>query len=237
MKNIAIIFFVIFSTLNVLTAQKVIEKNLVYKHQLIDLDVKFARNIEVKTWDKNTVYLKADIYTEDPQFLEFYNLNINEGGGSIHIEEEAETVFKAYRKDCLQKNPGKKTNCHTTGDLVKFNYVLYVPNNARFKVSSINGDLKSEVIKGNFTADLINGNIEIKDYSGDLDLSTINGEIDLKILETSLIAETIHGDIYANEALDLISEDKYVGQKIKSVSSGAKTKLKLNTINGNMYLR
>ncbi|GMN10288.1 hypothetical protein MTsPCn9_12970 [Croceitalea sp. MTPC9] len=237
MKNIVILFVVSFITLTTITAQKVIEKNFSYKEQFIELDVNFARNIEVKTWDKNTVYFKADIYTEDPQFLDFYKLNLNEGAGKIDIEEEAEGVFKAYRKDCIQKNPNKKRNCYNTGDLVEFNYVLYVPKNAKFKVSSINGDLKSDVIEGNFMVDLINGNIDIKKYSGNLDLSTINGEIDLKISNTSLLAETIHGDIYASEELGLISEDKHVGQKIWSESSSAKNKLKLNTINGNMYLR
>lgn len=220
------------------TAQnKIIEKNFQYKNQSIYLDVKFASNIEVKTWDKNTVYFKADIYTEDSQFQNFYKLNVEEKSNIIDITSEADAVFKAYRKDCLAKNPGRKRNCYNTGDLTAFNYVLYVPKNAKFKVSSINGDLKSEVIDGDFTADLINGNIDIKKYAGHLDLSTINGEIDLRVANSSFVAETIHGDIYASEGLDLVSQDRHVGRKVWSENSTAKNKLKLNTINGNMYLR
>ena len=48
-----------------LNAQKIIEKNIDYKNRTIDLDVKFASKIEVKTWDKATVYFKADINTMD----------------------------------------------------------------------------------------------------------------------------------------------------------------------------
>ena len=162
---------------------------------------------------------KADIYTEDSQFQDFYKLNIEEKSDIIDITSDAEAVFKAYRKDCLEKNPNKKRNCYNTSDLTEFNYVLYVPKNAKFKISSINGDLKSEVIEG------------------DLELNTINGEIDLKVANSSIIAETIHGDIYANETLDLISQDKHIGSKVWSKSSTAKNKLKLNTVNGNLYLR
>ncbi|MFD2588953.1 hypothetical protein ACFSQJ_18655 [Croceitalea marina] len=231
--------FLVYGLLSVTTvfAQKIIEKNIPYENQSIYLDVKFAENIDVKTWDKTTVYFKASIYTEDSQFQDFYRLNVEENNDIIAITSEAEGVFKAYRKDCLEKNPSKKRNCYNTGDLTEFKYTLYVPKNAKFKISSINGDLKSDLIEGNFTAELINGNIDIKKYSGALNLSTINGEIDLKITSTSFVAETIHGDIYANEALDIVSQDKHVGRKVWSEDSGAKNRLKLNTINGNMYLR
>nr|WP_299071043.1 hypothetical protein [uncultured Allomuricauda sp.] len=236
MKNLAIMVTMGFISLSI-NAQKVIEKNINYTNQIIDVDLKFASNIDVKTWDKNTVYFKADIYTEDSQFQEFYKLHIQEKSGEIYITSEAEAVFKAYRKDCLEKNPDKKKNCYNTGDLTEFNYVLYVPKNAKFKISSINGDLKSEVIEGDFTADLINGNIDIKKYNGNLNLKTINGEIDLVMANSHLTAETIHGQIYADEKLDLKVTDRHVGQKVEGSFNNATNRLRLNTINGNMYLR
>lgn len=218
-------------------AQKIVEKNLEYDNQFIELDVKFASNIEVKTWDKNTVYFKASIYTEDPKFQDLHKMKFNQNSSFINIESEAEQVFEAYRKDCLKNNPNRKRYCYNTGDLTDFNYVLYVPKNARFKISSINGDLKSEVIEGDFEADLINGNIDITKYAGELDLSTINGEIDLKMDNANLVAETIHGDIYADEKLKFTSTDRHVGQKISGSLGKASNRLRLNTINGNMYLR
>ncbi len=236
MKNLVTIFLLGFISLTV-NAQKIIEKNIDYKNQFIDVEVKFASLIEVKTWDKSTVYFKASIYTEDSKFQDLHKINIDENSSSINIESEAEPVFKAYRKDCLKNNPNRKRYCYNTGDLTEFNYIIYVPKNARFKISSINGDLKSEVIEGEFEADLINGDIEITKYSGELDLSTINGEIDLKMINASLVAETIHGDIYADEKLKFTSTDRHVGQKISGTLGKASNRLRLNTINGNMYLR
>lgn len=218
-------------------AQKIIEKNIDYKNQFIDVEVKFASLIEVKTWDKSTVYFKADITTEDGKFQDRYELDIDEGSSTISIESKAEPVFKAFHDEWNKNNPGKKKRYYNTVDMYQFNYVIYVPKNARFKISSINGDLKSEVIDGEFEADLINGDIDIAKYSGDLELSTINGEIDLTMDNANLVAETIHGAIYADENLKFNSTDRHVGQKISGSHGKATNYLRLNTINGNMYLR
>jgi len=218
-------------------AQKIIEKNIEYKNQFIDVEVKFASLIEVKTWDRSTVYFKADIATEDNKFQDRYELDINEGSSTISIESKAEPIFKAFHDEWNKNNPGKKRRYYNTGDMYQFKYVIYIPKNARFKISSINGDLKSEVIEGEFEADLINGDIDIAKYSGQLDLSTINGEIDLKMTDVKMVAETIHGDIYADEKLKFNSTDRHVGQKISGSLGKASNRLRLNTINGNMYLR
>lgn len=220
-----------------INAQKIIEKNIDFKNQYIDVDLKFASEIEVKTWDKNTVYFKADISIKEGKFMDAYKLEVKETSNTINIISEAEGVFKKFQDEWNANNRDKKRRYYNSGDWYDFNYVLYVPRNAKFKVSSINGDLTSDVIEGDFTADLINGNINIKTYSGNLSLTTINGEIDLKMVNSNLIAETIHGDIYADEKLKFNSEDRHVGQKISGQIAEGKNKLRLNTINGNMYLR
>ncbi len=181
-----------------LSAQKIIEKNFNYSGQYIDLDVKFASNIEVKTWDKSTVYFKADITTKDGKFIDQYDLDIDEGSSSITITEDAIPVFKAFQNEWDKNHPGLKDRGFMEDNTYTFNYVLYVPKNASFKVSSINGELQSDIIEGNFTADLINGDIDIKKYNGDMDLQTINGAIDLVMKDTQMVAETFNGNIYAD---------------------------------------
>lgn len=220
-----------------LNAQKIIEKNINYTDQVIDVELKFASKIEVKTWDKSTIYFKADIRTEDDKYLDLYKLNVDESSGYIGIESDAEDVFKAFHDEWNKNRPEGKHRYYHSGDMYRFNYVLYVPKNANFSVSSINGDLEAEIIEGDFTADLINGNIDITKYQGNLDLKTINGEIDLVLSNSRLTAETIHGHIYADEKLDLKVTDRHVGQKVEGSFANAATRLKLNTINGNMYLR
>lgn len=220
-----------------LQSQKIIEKNIDYNNQVIDVEVKFASDIQVKTWDKQTVYFKADIQTEDGEHLDLYTLNVEENTNSINISSDSKALFKFYHDQWNKNRAEDDRRYYHTGKWYEFSYVLYVPKNAIFTVSSINGDLDAEIIEGNFTADLINGNIAIKKYNGNLDLRTINGEIDLVMANSRLIAETIHGNIYADENLKLKVTDRYVGQKVEGSFDGAKNRLRLNTINGNMYLR
>lgn len=235
MKKLILLFF-LGALSPMLNAQKVIEKNIPFKNQRIEVEVKFASEIEVKTWDKSTVYFKADISTDEGKYLELYELDIEQGNNYISIISDAKPLFKAFQDEWNRNNPGKK-RYYNTYKMYEFNYVLYVPKNADFSVSSINGNLSSDVIEGNFTADLINGDIEIKKYAGNLELKTINGEIDLYVKNTSLMAETIHGQIYADGNMKLNVKDRHVGQKIMAVMGQATHTLQLNTINGNMYLR
>lgn len=236
MKKLITFLIIGFITLG-LNAQKIIEKNIDYKDQYVDVDLKFASEIEVKTWDKQTIYFKADITTKEGKYLDAYELKIDESSSNITIASRSEGVFTAFQDEWNRDNADKKSRYYNTGDWYEFNYVLYVPKNARFKVSSINGHLKSEVIDGNFIAELINGDIDIKQYSGNLDLSTINGEIDLRMRNTKMVAETIHGNIYADEKLKFSTSDRHVGQKVEGRFDDASNSLRLNTINGNMYLR
>ncbi|MGB5822010.1 MAG: hypothetical protein WBG90_21185 [Saonia sp.] len=236
MKNLGITILSGFICL-AMNAQKSIEKNIEYKNQSIEIDVKFASEIEIKTWDKSTVYFKADLLTKDGKYLDFYELDIDESRDKISIVSKAEPVFKKFQDEWNKNHPDQKKRYYNTGNLYEFNYVLYIPKNSKCTISSINGNLKSEVIEGEFTADLINGDIAIKNYSGNLDLNTINGEIDLSLRNTSLMAETIHGNIYADEKLKLKTTDRHVGQKVEGSFDDATHRLRLNTINGNMYLR
>lgn len=236
MKNLAIILLLGQISLTV-SAQKIIEKRINYSNQFIELDLRFAYTIEVKTWDKSEIYCKADLRTEDGKYLDLYELDIEEGTNSITITSNAEPIFKAFHDEWNANNPNKKKRHYNAVDLYEFNYIVYIPKNAKFELSSINGSLKSEIIEGDFKAKLINGDIDIKTYSGALDLSTINGEIDLKMIDADLVAETIHGDIYTDEKLKFSSSDRHVGQKIAGSIGKGSNRIKLNTINGNMYLR
>lgn len=220
-----------------ISSQKIIEKNLDFNNQYIEADLKFASEIKVQTWDKNTVYFKADISTKEGKFLESYKVNIQQTSDKISILSEAEGVFKKFQEEWNTDNSDKEKRYYNTGDWYTFTYTLYVPKNTKFKISSINGNLSSDLIEGDFKADLINGNITIKKYAGTLDLNTINGEIDLRMVNANLVAETIHGDIYADKELKFSFEDRHVGQEISGTIAEGKNTLRLNTINGNMYLR
>ena len=236
MKSLITIVFMI-CAFNIIESQKIIEKNIDYKNQYINIDLKFASQIEINTWDKSTVYFKAIIQSEDGNYLDLFELDIKKNENTTSILADAIPMIETSRKDCLKKYDNRKRYCYNNGDWFEFNYTIYVPKNAKFKVSSINGDLKSKIIEGDFTADLISGDINIAKYTGDLNLKTISGEIDIKMIDADLVAKTIQGNIYADKNLQFISANHLVGQTISGRTANGKNRLRLNTINGNMYLR
>lgn len=236
MKNSTIIAILMILGLT-MNAQKTIEKNIDYKGQEINIDLDFATHIELKTWEKSSVYIKADLSTDDGKYLDLYSLTISEGVSSINLKSDALPIFEAFQKEYEKNHPNREKNYTRIGAKHEFNYILYVPKDSKVKLSSISGNLNSDTIEGDFTADLISGNISIKAYKGILNLSTISGEIDLKMINTSLSAETINGNIYADERLKFSSTDGMIGQKIAGETINANSRLKLNTISGNMYLR
>lgn len=220
-----------------MSAQKTIEKNIDYSGQEIYIKLDFATHIELKTWEKLSIYIKADLSTKDEKYLDLYALSITEGTSEIEIKSDALPVFEAFKKEYKEGQVKLKKNYTYINPKHEFNYILYVPKGSKVKVSSISGNLSSEIIESDFTADLISGNINIKSYKGNLDLTTISGEIDLKMINTSLTAETIQGNIYTDEKLEFTSENQIVGQKIAGKTGNASNNLKLSTVTGNIYLR
>ena len=95
-------------------AQKIIEKNFDYKNQTITVEVKFASDIEVKTWDKQSVYFKANLTTKDGKFLEAYQLDIKENSTTLSIASEAEPVFRKFQDEWNKENPSKKKRYYNT---------------------------------------------------------------------------------------------------------------------------
>ena len=119
----------------------------------------------------------------------------------------------------------------------QFNYVICVPGGSKVDLTSINGNLNSEVLIVNFTADLVSGNINIKNYSGDLKVNTLNGGIDILLKDSSVKAQTINGNIYADEGLEFTSKKRILGQQVQSRKGPGKNKSVLSTLYGNMCLR
>lgn len=244
MKNISITALLMTLAIS-LNAQRAIEKIIDHKGQEVTVDLAFARHIEIKNWDRQSVGLIGNLKTEDGKFLDLYTLEVSEGESTIEIKSDATPVFEAFQREYEKDHPREKKDhkeegiyyTESRGPEHEFNYVIYVPKGTNVKISSITGELSSEKFEGELKADLISGDITIGDYKGILDLNTITGDIDLRMTDASLEAETIQGNIYADEKLILTSADRLVGHKVSGETPNPQNTLKLNTINGNMYLR
>jgi predicted small secreted protein len=122
MKKFIITAFVGLATLT-LSAQKIIEKNFNYSGQSIDLEVKFASEIEVKTWDKSTVYFKAELNTKDGKYLDLYQLDIDKNNSSIDIESDAIPLFEAFQEEWDRNHPAQ--DIEGIWKMIRMNSITY----------------------------------------------------------------------------------------------------------------
>lgn len=218
------------------SAQKVIEKNINPASDAIEVEFKFADDIDVKTWDKNEVYLKAEVSINDGEYDEYFDIEINNTNAVLSIDSTYGDLFKNQRNWRKNKDGDDDCNCCSTDiDAV---ITLYVPKTARLRVKSISSNVSSEGYQGNLNIDIISGDINIKNYKGDLTLKTISGDIDVKVAKTSLHAETLTGTIYADDELTFKRNDsKWSGSKVNGTFDDPQSKLSLKTISGSIFLR
>lgn len=230
MKNV-ILLIVALLALNV-HGQKKINKELAYQGEIVEAEFDFASSIEIVSWDKPSVKVEIEAWTEDEKYTELFTLNVREGNGRIEMSSTGKEVFKAYQRDHELSTRSIRTNSIDH----EFKYTLYVPKNVVLELSTINGNIHSEYVEGEITANLINGAIEIDRYKGNLRLESINGIIKLPGKDSSIKAKTITGSITTNPSLAVKHKDRFIGEEIELLRTNSSNSLDLHTVNGKIIL-
>jgi len=224
--------------LTTISAQKVIEKNIKPSSDAVEVEFKFAEDINIKTWDKNEVYLKAEVSINDGEYDEYFDIEVENTGSVLSIDSTYGDLFKKQRN--WRKNKDGDDNCNCCSTDIDAVITLYVPKTARLRVKSISGNVTSETYQGNLNIDIISGDINIKDYEGDFTLKTISGNIDINVAKTKVQAQTVTGTIYADDKLSFnrnSSDNPWGGSKVNGTVDNAQSTLKLTTVSGSIFLR
>ena len=227
MKNL-IIALVMLAGIN-LQAQKLVEKEVNYRGESVKADLDLASDIELRTWNKSSILVKASVETEKPEDTEDFELLVKKNGSNIEIASNSKELFNAAEGDGLVVNRDHNN--------FEINYIIYVPEGVELDLSSITGNLSSEYLEGKISVQLVTGDIEIKKFKGDLELKTVTGKIDLPAKDTSFKAKTVMGEIYANADPNLVKESGFVGQEIRLDLKESKNRLLLNTVTGDIDLQ
>lgn len=235
MKNVLTLAVLCLITLQI-HAQKTIEKEIITSADLVKVEFKFADDINVKTWDKDEVYLKAEVSVNNGEYDDYFTLKVNNTSSVLDIKSDYGDLFDKWKKE------GKSNKKNNWGPCNNFdidaNYTLYLPKNSKLKVKSISGSVASENYQGKLMVDIISGNIDIKNYDGDLELYTISGDIDIHIAKSRLKAETISGMIYSDKELEFDQgKNRIVGSKVTGTFGDVRSDLHLKTISGSIFIR
>ncbi len=228
MRNLFMLLFLLTSL--GLTAQKELKKEIDYNNELVQVDLKFASDIQIKTWDKSIIQVEASVEFKEEEYYEMFDLTISSDESRIEISSNSEDIFETHHE-----NNRSIINYSDAPDH-EFNYTLYVPKGVDLKVSSITANVTSDFLQGNIAVNLVSGDINIKKYSGDLELKSVAGKIDVNYTDASLKAKTLTGEIYTREELKLEKKKKFIGQEIENELANTANSLTLDTVSGDIYL-
>ena len=190
-------------------AQQIIEKHMDFSgKETISLKIQIADSINIQTWNKNEVYIKASVNINENKDNEAYITSFEDSGKTI--------LVKANFKDNYFK--GKNNCCNETNIF----WQIYVPEKTKFSVETINANV---TISGRTTE------MNIKSISGYIDLTepaSKNADIDFS---------TISGRMYSNHELALSKAHTGIPLKINEKLNNGGDPVKLETISGDIYFR
>jgi Toastrack DUF4097 len=190
-------------------AQQIIEKHIDFSgKESLSMKIQIADSINIQTWNKNEVYVKASVNVNDNKD--------NEGYETSFGDENNKVVIKANFRDNYFK--GKRNCCNQT-DIY---WQIYVPEKARFSL---------ETIDGNVTITGQTGEMTVKSISGFIDLAVpANKKADIDF-------STISGRMYSNLDLNGDNVHTGMPVKITEKINNGGDPIKLETISGDIFFR
>jgi hypothetical protein len=203
------IIIVIWLCFGSVQAQQIIEKHLNFSgKESVSLNIQIADSIDLQTWNKNEVFVKASININDNKDNEAYITSFDESGKDVSVN--------AKFKDKYFKG---KNNCCNETDIY---WQVFIPENTDFTIETINANI-------NITGQTKKMNV--KSISGYIDLSVpANKNADINL-------STISGTIYSNHDLKLSRKSSGVPSVIEEKLNNGGLPIKLETISGDIFFR
>lgn len=191
-------------------AQQIIEKHIDFSGKdLLSLKIQIADSINVETWNKNEVYVKASVNINDNKDNEAYITSFDEEGKTVAV--------KANFKDNYFK--GKKNCCNEAN----IYWQIFMPEKTKFTVETINADI---TITGQTRE------MNVKSISGYIDLTEPSTK------QANLDFSTVSGRMYSNHSIALTRGQRSgIPLKINEKLNNGGDPIRLETISGDIFFR
>lgn len=174
----------------------------------LSMKIQIADSINIQTWNKNEVYIKASVNINENKDNEAYITSFDGSGKTILVNANfKEHYFK-----------GKKNCCNLT-DIF---WLIYIPEKTKFSV---------ETIDGNITVTGKTSEMSIKSISGFIDLAEPQDK------QADIDFSTVSGRMYSDHKLALNKTHNGVPSKIAEKLNNGGDLIKLETISGDIFFR
>ncbi len=210
---------------HVVQAQRLEEKTIDWQaDQEVHLDLKYAQDIQIKTWDKPEVSLRISISVNNDALNDAWSLKTTTTEDRIEVASDLKKPKKYYRGDCegSRYQMGENSFC----SLIV--YDIYLPKKASLRI---------ETLGGNITITGVTAPVYAKSLSGFVDTNWPAQQ------GASVSMKSITGEVYTNFDLTIDELDKRenrrspVGWEIEATVAGGGSKVELESISNDVYFR
>jgi hypothetical protein len=232
MRTISTIFALLALSSWLFAQEDVVDISLPLRNgQKVILNLRFADKIEVKTWDKKELFLRANVLINDGLMNDAYKVDTVMSDYAIEIATgfEEDIIKNSGFNNCDGKNRSqynfdrRRGNrgyniCHT------INYTVFLPAET---------DLTMETISGDITIANMKSEVEAKSVSGVVDCVIGKNQ------KADILLESVTGRAYTEPAMFTRADGLQVllSRKVSGQLNGGGKYVHLESVSGNVSLR
>lgn len=187
-----------------------------------DIDLKFASNIKVTSWDKNELVLKTIITYGEEKLLGLHQMKVTDIGNTLTISSDYSESFSKKNGyncwSCDEQENKRQDKCQC----FRLAFELMLPKGADVSLKTIAG------------------NLELADLKGPIKAKTISGFIDLGMpssAATALKFKSVTGEIYTDFDISLDKNSTSFSKLLNTSINGGGPLIALETVSGDIFLR
>lgn len=208
MKKLAI-FIALWLCFTQTFCQKTVEKHISFAgKESARFDIQIADTIDIATWSKNEVYIKAVVNIDNNKLNDGYQISFPEEGNTVRVKAN---LIEDYFK-------GKKSCCNES----EIRWQLFIPEKKDFSLETINGNI---TIRGETSG------MKVKSISGFIDLAVPSSK------KADIEFSTVTGTVYTDHTLGRGAFSRENSSEIKEKLNNGGPLIKLESVSGDIFFR
>ena len=207
-------------------AQRAYEERITWQpSQAVSLDLKYARDIQISTWERDEVLIQASVSINDDAANDAWRINIDTTTEQIRIVTDLEPPQKKYSGGCS----GHSYHVDEGRYCSLIVYEIYLPRAASLRVETLGGNITLRGIRAPVFAKSLSGFV-------DADWSAQQG--------ATVTMKSVTGEVYTDLDLGLNEADQKnqqrkspVGWKIEGRVGDGGPSVQLESISNDIFFR
>nr|WKN35815.1 hypothetical protein K4G66_25945 [Tunicatimonas sp. TK19036] len=193
--------------------------------QEVYLELKYANTIEIKTWDRDELSVRASVTINDNTQNDVWSMTTENTATQIRVISDIEEPQTLYEGDCEGRNYHVNGRSYCSFIV----YEVFVPAKAPLHVETLGGDITIQGAQAPVYAKSLSGFVDV-DWPGQQG--------------ATVTMKSITGEVYSNLELALDDSSRRerhrsspVGWEIEGTVAGGGIKVQLESISNDIYFR